>query len=199
MLSALLPDLLAAAPGPAADPVDDQILDAALDQVAAYGLKRTTMDDVAKRAGLGRMTVYRRFASKPELLRRLVAREAHRMVEAIAVAAAPEPTGAERVVAAFVAALRLTRTHPLVQRLVHHEPEALLELAHLEDPDLLALARAFVAANLGRSPDDQASEVVVRLVLSYVVLPRSVVDVTDEGQARAFARTVLVPILGGTP
>ena len=41
--------------------------------------------------------------------------------------------------------------------------------------------------------------VVVRLVISFVVLPRSVVDVSDEAAARAFARQVLVPILTGAP
>lgn len=199
VLSDLLPTALATPEAPDADAVDDQILDAALHQVAAYGLKRTTMDDVAKRAGVGRMTVYRRFPTKDELLRRLVAREAHRVVATIGAAAAREASGADRVVAAFVETLRLTRTHPLIDRLVNHEPEALLELAELQDPDLLGLARAFVAAALGRPPDDPASEVVVRLVISFVVLPRSVVDVTDETAARAFARTVLVPILGGSP
>jgi AcrR family transcriptional regulator len=196
VLTDLLPGVLTSA-ATEPDAVEDQILDAALGQVAAYGLKRTTMDDVAKRAGLGRMTVYRRFASKDELLRRLVAREAHRVVATIGAAAATQRTGADRVVAAFVETLRLTRTHPLIDRLVNHEPEVLLELADLEDPDLLGLARAFVASALGRPSDDPASEVVVRLVISFVVLPRSVVDVTDEDAARAFARSILVPILGG--
>lgn len=194
MLTELLPTTLATKDS---DAVDDQILDAALDQVAAYGLKRTTMDDVAKRAGVGRMTVYRRFPTKSELLRRLVGREAQRVVATIGRAAATERTPADQVVAAFVETLRLTQEHPLIVRLVHHEPEALLELADLQDPDLLGLARAFVAAALGRPPDDQASEVVVRLVISFVVLPRSVVDVTNEAEARAFATTVLVPILSG--
>lgn len=208
MLTELLPRALSE-PG-TSEPGDDVILDAALAQVAAYGLKRTTMDDVARRAGVGRMTVYRRFATKGELLHRLVAREAQRMVAAIAEAAAAEPDDdlPARVVAAFVTTLRLTREHPLVDRLVRMEPEALLELAQLEQPDLLALARTFVAAELrrgrrradqGGQAVDQVAEVVVRLVISFVVLPRSVVDVTDEAAARAFARQVLVPILTGAP
>ena len=191
VLTELLPRALADAGE--AEPGDDVILDAALDQVAAYGLRRTTMDDVARRAGVGRMTVYRRFATKGELLQRLVAREAQRMVAAIGSAAETETELPDRVVAAFVAALRLTRQHPLVDRLVRMEPEALLELAQLENPDLLGLARTFVAAELRRGQSDgaagpvdadQAAEVVVRLVISFVVLPRSVVDVTDEEAAR---------------
>ena len=40
---------------------DDALLDAARDCVLEVGVRRTTLTDVAKRAGVSRMTLYRRF------------------------------------------------------------------------------------------------------------------------------------------
>ncbi len=41
--------------------VDDQILDAARSCVLDFGLRRTTLAEVARRAGVSRPTVYRRW------------------------------------------------------------------------------------------------------------------------------------------
>jgi AcrR family transcriptional regulator len=48
--------------------VDDAILRAAMELFVANGFADTSIDAVAKRAGVTRVTVYRRFASKEELL-----------------------------------------------------------------------------------------------------------------------------------
>ena len=202
-----LAELITAVAGdvaPTGDSGDDRVLDAALEQVAAYGFQRTTMDDIARKAGMGRMTVYRRFGSKDELLRQLIWREARRMVATVLERAASADDVGDRVVEAFLATLDLARTHPLVARVAVVEPEALVELAKLDAPDLLGLARGYVAGEIRRAQSDgmagdvdpdEAAEVLVRLALSFVLLPRSLVDLDDPGAARRFARTVLVPIL----
>src|SRR5262249_48137064 len=58
---------LASSVEPPADELSERILDAAVEIWAASGVKNLTMDEVADRAGVGRMTVYRRFGS-PEPL-----------------------------------------------------------------------------------------------------------------------------------
>jgi AcrR family transcriptional regulator len=63
---------------PETDPTAERILDGALRVAAAAGLRRLTIDDVAARAGVGRMTVYRRFGSREELVEGLTARECPR-------------------------------------------------------------------------------------------------------------------------
>ena len=54
---------------------EDRILDAARDTILAVGLRRTTVSDVARRAGLSRMTVYRRYPDGAALIRALMWRE----------------------------------------------------------------------------------------------------------------------------
>lgn len=53
---------------------DGAILDAALEVLAEVGYEGMTMDMVATRAKAGKATVYRRWTSKPELVRDAVAR-----------------------------------------------------------------------------------------------------------------------------
>jgi AcrR family transcriptional regulator len=49
-----------------------QILDAARENFARYGLAGTTVDDIARRAGMAKGTVYLYYRSKDEILRQLL-------------------------------------------------------------------------------------------------------------------------------
>jgi AcrR family transcriptional regulator len=49
--------------------MESQIIQAALDQFWAAGIKKSSMEDIAARAGVTRITVYRYFADKKELVR----------------------------------------------------------------------------------------------------------------------------------
>ena len=69
-----------------------------------------------RRAGLGRMTVYRRFARRDDLVRALVLRETQRFLAAVAGAIERAPDGSDGVAEAFVAAVAFVRGHPLLRR-----------------------------------------------------------------------------------
>ena len=56
-------------------PGDAAVLDAALECVLAVGVRRTTLTDVARRAGLSRMTLYRRWPDLDTLVADLMTRE----------------------------------------------------------------------------------------------------------------------------
>ena len=58
------------------------ILRAAAEEVAAVGLRRTTLTDVARRAGVSRMTVYREYGDAPTLWRSLLTEEISAVVSA---------------------------------------------------------------------------------------------------------------------
>ena len=46
------------------DQITTRILAAALEQAELVGMRRSTMEDVARRSGVGRATLYRRFPPK---------------------------------------------------------------------------------------------------------------------------------------
>jgi len=68
-----------------------RIMDAAFACVAELGLARTTMDDVARRAGVSRQTVYRYYPSKDQLVMALVLREEDKFLDGIRAAFAADP------------------------------------------------------------------------------------------------------------
>ncbi|WP_191840585.1 TetR/AcrR family transcriptional regulator [Catellatospora chokoriensis] len=107
--------------------VEDLVLDAARDCVLAYGVRRTTVTDVARRAGVSRMSVYRRWPDVQSLVGDLMSREWHRViVDAARQAAAADGPLRARLVAQSVAAAATLRTHPLLRKILEVDPEILL-------------------------------------------------------------------------
>ncbi|QYC44524.1 Transcriptional regulator, TetR family [Nonomuraea coxensis DSM 45129] len=174
-----------------------RILDAAYAGMLEQGLRRLTMDDVARRAGLARITVYRRFARKSELIEAVLLRELRRFLRAFEQELAPLPTAAERVVEGFAVTLRLVRAHPLLTRLLATEPETILPQLTVEAGPYLAVARRYLAERLRTegARADAVAETYVRIALSFVLTPAGVVPLRDDEDARAYARRHLVPLL----
>ncbi|GIF99374.1 TetR family transcriptional regulator [Catellatospora citrea] len=107
--------------------MEDLVLDAARDCVLAYGVRRTTVTDVARRAGVSRMSVYRRWPDVQSLVGDLMSREWHRViVDAARQAAAADGPLRSRLVAQSVAAAATLRTHPLLRKILEVDPEILL-------------------------------------------------------------------------
>jgi AcrR family transcriptional regulator len=104
---------------------DDPVLDAARACVLAVGVRRTTLTDVARRAGVSRMTLYRRFPDLEGVLSALMTREFGRLV-ADAAAQADGETTRERLVATVVHGSRALAEDPLFVRLLDVDPELLL-------------------------------------------------------------------------
>jgi AcrR family transcriptional regulator len=103
----------------------DRLLDAARACVLAVGVRRTTVTDVARRAGVSRMTLYRRFPDLEGVLAALMTREFGRLV-AQAAEQAEGATARERVVAMVVHGSRSLAQDPLFVRLLDVDPELLL-------------------------------------------------------------------------
>src|SRR5262249_31281907 len=72
--------------------IRDAILDAAERLLAYYGYKKTTMDDLAREAGIGKGTVYLYFPSKEEVARSTIDRVVERLLDRLrALAGSGEP------------------------------------------------------------------------------------------------------------
>ena len=188
------------------DAVSSRILDAAFDLTAASGVQHLTMNAVARRARVGRMTVYRRFGGKQALVRALGVREGRRCIAEIDAASSPDAPIAEQVAAGLATSLRLTREHPLMSRLIKLEPETVLAALTKDGGALFGIARTYVAerlresqraGQLGEIDVDEAAELLVRLGVSFALIPESVLPLEDEERIRGLARRLLAPILEG--
>ncbi|MEU4550036.1 TetR/AcrR family transcriptional regulator [Nonomuraea dietziae] len=69
----------------------DRILDTAQDLLLRWGYRRVTIDEIAKRAGVGKGTVYLHWRTRDELFLAVGAREAVAMIEAVTAAMRADP------------------------------------------------------------------------------------------------------------
>jgi AcrR family transcriptional regulator len=107
------------------DATTDAILDATRSSVLDFGIRRTTLTDVARRAGVSRMTVYRRYPDVDAVLRDLMTREFGVLLEEVALRVGG-PDGRARLVGRLAASVRALREHPLLRKVMEAEPELLL-------------------------------------------------------------------------
>ncbi|TWH04671.1 TetR family transcriptional regulator [Nocardioides sp. J9] len=102
----------------------DGYLDAARECILDVGWKRTTLTEVARRAGVSRMTIYRAWPDMPALLGDLMTREWGGLVaRGVDLSGPPTPQQVADAVAATVEALR---DNELFTRIVELDPELIL-------------------------------------------------------------------------
>ncbi|WP_078955104.1 TetR/AcrR family transcriptional regulator [Streptomyces griseus] len=188
----------------------DPVLDAARDCVLAVGVRRTTLTDVARRAGVSRMTLYRRWPDVRSLVGDLMTREW------IGVAADAMPPSdddrpeRERIVAGLVAGAAAFRAHPLFHKILDVDPElllpyvldrrgasqdALLGLLHT------ALENGHEDGSVRRVRTDLQARSLLLVVQSFTLSLRTMTDETDPelseaaflGELRTLLERTLTP------
>ena len=105
---------------------DTALLDAARACVAERGIGRTTVADVARRAGASRMTVYRTFPDAATLWSSLLTREVGMIVTDAQATAAALPSARERLIEATTRAVVALRNDPVIRRVIELDGERLL-------------------------------------------------------------------------
>jgi TetR/AcrR family transcriptional regulator, repressor for uid operon len=191
-------------PAPGEDATVDRVAAAAFEMFAEYGIRRATIDDVARRAGVSKMTVFRRFQSKQGLVGVVIAREIRRGMAELDRVWEREQTLEQRVVLGFSFAVNFVRGHALFDRLLRSEPELLLPLLTIDGTAALALYRELIGQRLrtevraGRAAPadvDQAAEVLARLAISLLLTREGTITLDDDETIVALVRNVLLPML----
>jgi TetR/AcrR family transcriptional repressor of uid operon len=195
----------------AVEQVDDsdetrtRLLDAAYEQFCRMGIQRSTMEDVARRAGVSRITVYRRFATKDALVEHVVRREFRRYFDRFIVDIKKAETVTDRVVLGFVSSLQAIRRNPLIGGLMAAEPDVVVPSMTSDGGQTLATVQRFVAGRLRREQRagnvggdvnvDLVAELMVRVSASFLLIPSHIIDLDDDEQLATVARQFLVPML----
>lgn len=156
----------------------ERILDAAFDALEDFGLTRTTVEDVAQRAGLSRQTVYRYFPSKDALIVSLVAREEEQFISGVRDAIEGHDDLGPSMANGVRFVLRFAREHPLLDRLVSTDPLAFLPYLTTRGLPVVIRAReAMVDLIAPRAPHLPAEalrgalDAATRAIVSYVLTP----------------------------
>lgn len=188
----------------AADRVDEgsdrasqRILDAALSEAAVVGLQRITVEDVVRRAGVSRMTAYRRYPRRDDLVAALVRRETQRFLGAVADAIEAVEDPNEGVAEAFIGAVRFAREHPMLKRAGNTEPASIADWAELLDMGAAFIAN-YIHGDAPGTPSERVrwvADVFARLFFTYVSVPPTDPDFGQERDLRRFAHEVLTPMV----
>jgi AcrR family transcriptional regulator len=101
-------------------------LDAARACILDVGWRRTTLTEVARRAGVSRMTIYRTWADMPQLLADLMTREWAGVVTETLAEEDPTAPAVDRLVGDIVGTVQRLRDNELFVRIVELDPELLL-------------------------------------------------------------------------
>ncbi|WP_299560932.1 TetR/AcrR family transcriptional regulator [uncultured Mycolicibacterium sp.] len=112
--------------------IDDRILDAATDCLLAYGADRVTLAEIARRAGVSRPTIYRRWPDVRAVLATLLTRRITDALDAV-----PGPgVGRAALVARIVALADRLRADEVITTVLRTRPD---------------LAMVYIAERLGTS------------------------------------------------
>jgi AcrR family transcriptional regulator len=188
------------------DEVGARILDAAFEQFCLIGIRRSSMEDVARRAKVGRVTIYRRFESKDRLVSALLWRETRTAIAKVQAAVSAVANAEDRFVEGFLTGMHAVRRHPLLMAMLATEPETALPLLTVKASGGLELARAFMAQEIRRARKDlgisdvdaeQVAEIFARLTHSLVLTPSTCLPLDDDRRTREFARRHIVPMVTG--
>lgn len=190
----------------------EQLLESALSAFLDFGIKRTSMGEIARRAGISPATLYRRFESKNDLVEAVGVREAQQFVAEIDARVqqviSNGVAGHEQMVEIFVAFITNLANNKLLQRLLRTEPDVILPRLTIDAGPILAVGRTYLAEKLralqesGNVPDfdaDLVAEVLARLGQSLVLTPDGLIPLGDEQAARDFARRTILPMIGVQP
>lgn len=180
-----------------------RIVDAFLEHAEIHGIRRFTMDEVARRAGLARITIYSHFPNKKALLKFAVATEVERFFIELDGATIENTDPESWITDVFVAAFAQLRQHNLLQRTLASEADILLPLITGRGSVMLVMSRQWLSAKLRDIVEgtkcagidvEETAELAVRLMQSVLINPDSVLDLDRDGPQR-IARRWIVPMM----
>ncbi|MEV5836853.1 TetR/AcrR family transcriptional regulator [Nocardia sp. NPDC052112] len=187
-------------------PVSDgeKLLESALSAFLDFGIKRTSMGEIARRAGISPATLYRRFESKNELVEAVSVREAQRFVAEIDKRVQKVEGVEEQLIEIFVAVITEIAGNELLRRLLRTEPDLILPRLTTEAGPIIAVGRTYLAEKLrelrsGADDDfdfELVAEIMARLALSLALTPDGLIPIDDVAAGRDFARRTLLPMVG---
>jgi len=156
----------------------DVIIDSAVTEMTRVGLRKLSLVEVARVAGVSRQTVYRYFRDRDELIAAVVSRdvdatlvEANAAVERIADLREALRTGIAMV-------LQSARTHPVLDALLASEPDVIVPFLSSPGNPVLRVARPVIEELIARRRPTVSvgrmrifADVVARILVSYTVMP----------------------------
>jgi AcrR family transcriptional regulator len=184
------------------DPVYEKIIRAAGACFERFSVAKTTIDDIAKAAGVSRPTVYKYFSNKDSIIDRISAIEAARMTTQIRKRIKHDLSFQETLTQVFLIGTRIASKNPYIRRFL----ESIEVASRSADPDQpihryqkeqwghfldVALERKELATDISRN------EIISWLALaqSLILIKVEARPLSDEELRRFVSRFVVYPLM----
>ncbi len=184
-------------------PNAERILEAAEECFARYGFQKTSMEDIAREAGLSRRSVYRHFPDKAALFGEVAAARTRIFLDEIMRRTARLDGLSAQIEEVARLTDRFVRDDPISAALLRADPDSLARMVTTEARELLRMAMEAIvplietARERGELRTDlevmRAAEWIARMIFSLVATPSVTFDVDDPEQKAEFIREFLLP------
>jgi AcrR family transcriptional regulator len=180
----------------------ENILDAALIELERHGFRKVALDDVARRAGVSRTTIYRRFANRDELVGAVIERENMALFADIAAELKQATPQSNHYVEAFTLSIMRFRRHRVLNQMIVDDPALAQEMLHRHygaAVDRMAAALRVIfpdgfAERIGAPAVNDLADTILRYAAMVLLLP-SVQPLQTADDVREFATRHFLPSL----
>ncbi len=180
----------------------DSVVRAAAECFAEKGIRSTTVDDVAERAGVSRPTVYRHAGGKDDLVAAVLAQEAGALIDELREVALDATDLSSLVSGVVAAALRAIRSRPVLARAAGPDLREVLPDITLGAAPLIGNVVRGLHGVTSARPDlvptgdlDEILESLARYVFGLVHTPTLNGAGSDPDAAGALAARIFVPAI----
>ena len=181
----------------------DRILDGAISCYTRDGISKTSLDEVARAAGVGRTTLYRYIDNRDDLLAKVLLRDARLQQEELLILLRSHDNFASWLVDSMVHVMRARRTRPMNALLFGADSGGLLERISLEPANFYGVAEELlaplfeVAQAQGQIREgvtlQNAARWTARIQLSLINYPEEFLE--DEEALREYVKLFFLPSL----
>lgn len=177
----------------------DPFLDATSRCFARYGVRRTSVQDVATELGVNRTTVYRQVGNIEQQAMLLAARDSHRLLSTLP-GRIEFPIGPRSVVDLIATLVREARAHPVLAKMLADERDLIGSFVARDVPNLLErttaafvplVSLAIATGNLARRDPVMLAQWLVRITASLILIE-------PPGELEDFLGELLIPALTST-
>jgi AcrR family transcriptional regulator len=185
-----------------------RILDAALEQLLEFGLQRTSLERIARAAGVSRQTLFNRFPNRDALMNSVFVRVTRAFIADLDAQIVGSQTPEDRLVGAMVAGVGALKRHRLLHRLLITDRDRVLPYLTTGAGGHIEVLREYVAGQLVRAHEEGMplsgdpevlGELLVRIGHSIALTPDTKLPLDDAEQLERLVRQSILPFLQGRP
>ncbi len=185
------------------DPMVARILDAAEQCIARYGIRRTSMGEVARVGRLSRGSIYRHFGDKRSLVEGVFRRQQQLFLDRTEASLEREQTLVDKLTRSVVLGRRdmregifasLAQTEPETVAMMFLEPRFYRRSVSFWPPHIrLAQAQGEIRPGLDEA---MVTDLIMRLAVSLVMFPHMGMELRTPDDIRTYLQQVVVGALG---